>query len=232
MLFCIGVCSLFTLFLWKWIYNGVKWRSTFTDSQAAIKALDSCKFNSKIILECWNTLQLLSSKCPVTITWVPGHCGIVGNEIADKLARQAANSPFTGPEPWIAVSLRKLQESRTFKNHWHSFSRARQAKNCISINKNITKYFLSLSRKNLKRLTDILTGHCSLNSHLYTIGLINSPSCNSCGEIETAEHILCHCPAYITARARHLGAYQMNYSLIKSIHPKYILKFLNATNKL
>ena len=210
----------------------------FTDSQATIKSLDSYKFQSKITLECWNTLQVLSSYCPVTITWVPGHCGIEGNKITDNLAKKAAENAFIGPEPCIAVSLHTLQESikdwktTTFKNHWHSLNRARQAKNCITINKSLTKFLLSLSRKNLKRLTDILTGHCSLNNHLHTIGIANNPNSNSCGEIESAEHFLCHCSAYIMASAKHLGAYQLSYSTIRSIHPKYILNFLNATHRL
>lgn len=37
-----------------------------------------------------------------------------------------------------------------------------------------TRVFLSLSRKDLKRLSDVLTGHCSLNNHLFTLGLAES----------------------------------------------------------
>jgi hypothetical protein len=36
---------------------------------------------------------------------VGGHEGIVGNEMADQLARTASEHPFTGPEPACSISI-------------------------------------------------------------------------------------------------------------------------------
>jgi ribonuclease HI len=61
-----------------------------SDSQAALKALSSLKVTSRLVAECLDALSELACLNEVTLVWVPGHCGVFGNEEADKLARQAS----------------------------------------------------------------------------------------------------------------------------------------------
>ena len=196
------------------------------------------KFSSAIVLECRDTIQKLSESIQISLIWVPGHSKIAGNEKADELARLASSTRFTGPEPATAVSFSTLQriisdwKAQKFKNHWNSLNTARQARNSIKINDRNTKYLLSLSRSNIKRLTSILTGHNTLKKHLHTIGISTDPYCDMCGDIETTEHFLCHCPAYIKSRATHLGSYTINYNSIWSITPADILKFINKSKRI
>jgi ribonuclease HI len=58
---------------------------------------------SELVVECLNALSELAGLYEVTLVWVPGHCGIRGNEEADKLARQASAMPLTGPEPALGI---------------------------------------------------------------------------------------------------------------------------------
>ena len=57
-----------------------------SDSQAALKALDSCVDNSKIIMECRTSLNEMAKHYKITHIWVPGHLDIEGNCFADELA--------------------------------------------------------------------------------------------------------------------------------------------------
>ena len=59
------------------------------------------------------------------------------------------------------------------------------------------------------------------------MGRSNNPYCDKCGDLETAEHFLCHCPAYMNARLKFLGSYRINHKTVWSIHPKHILSYLN-----
>ena len=59
----------------------------FTDSQAAIRALSKDSVASMTILRCKEKINNFSSRGRIKIIWVPGHCGIVANEMANNLAR-------------------------------------------------------------------------------------------------------------------------------------------------
>ena len=109
-----------------------------SDSQSARRALKGNKFNSSLVLEFRDALQSLLLTNQVTLIWVPGHCGINGNETADNLARIGSNSTYIGAEPLIKVSSSVFKhfiehwKRNTFKNHWRSTKNSNQAKMCIS----------------------------------------------------------------------------------------------------
>jgi len=55
----------------------------FSDSQAALRALDSYTTNSKTISECRKSLNEMATHLRINLIWVPGHRNIEGNSIAD-----------------------------------------------------------------------------------------------------------------------------------------------------
>ena len=62
----------------------------FSDSQAALKALDSYVDNSKTIIQCRRSLNEMAKHYKITLIRVSGHQDIEGNCIADELARKGA----------------------------------------------------------------------------------------------------------------------------------------------
>ena len=69
--------------------------------------------------------------------WVPGHAGVRGNEITDRLARSGSGQRFIGPEPFLGVSRQNIRRKRWMKNQhlalWQSpCNTQRQAQELIS----------------------------------------------------------------------------------------------------
>jgi ribonuclease HI len=86
----------------------------FSDSQAALKALSGPKVISRLVEECQEALSTLAAVNEVTLVWVLGHDDILGNEMADKLARQATAMPLLGPE--LALGIPRCLPTEAIKS--------------------------------------------------------------------------------------------------------------------
>jgi ribonuclease HI len=86
-----------------------KYVSICSDSQVALKALQAAKTMSPLVRQCQQALNDISTQHAVQLYWVPGHAGVRGNEIADKLARSGSAQRFVGPEPFLGESRQTIR---------------------------------------------------------------------------------------------------------------------------
>jgi hypothetical protein len=141
-------------------------------------ALSSYTISSKLLHQCWLSLQDLSNNKRVKLFWVSGHCNIKGNEEADRLARMGSNSHFCGLEPCVPLSASIVRDMNrkcvidAHSKHWIALNRCRQSKHPKL---QTTEYILSLPKNQLRILFSLLTGHYCLNKHLHRMGLTTSP---------------------------------------------------------
>ena len=186
----------------------------FSDSQAALRALSGPKVTSRLVEECQEALYALATLNEVTLVWVPGHQGILGNEMADKLARQASATPLLGPEPALGIPKCLAREAikgwteYQHSNTWKTTPGCRHGKLFIGRPcKRKADDLLKLGRHQLKMAVAILTGHAPVREHLRIMGLFSGdPSCRFCGmETETVQHITCCCEALARKRYNIFG---------------------------
>ena len=113
----------------------------------------------------------------VVLQWIPAHCGVKGNEHADRLAKQGANME----QEELLITLK--QKKTIMKNMFRA--------------KRIPDDYHTLDRAGQVTLLRLRTGHNRLNSHMHRkMNLVPSPLCTCGTEDQTTEHILQRCPAY------------------------------------
>lgn len=207
-----------------------------SDSQAAIKSLISYEIKSKLVLECQAELNKLALNNKVTIEWVPGHKGYEGNEKADELAKRGADSPLTGPEPFLGTPICNIKQivnkwEETKKSEfWSNTPGQLRSKLFMPLHSKVkSKNLITLSRDKLRVLVSIFTGHCKLNYHQNKIGKIDNKLCRFCNEKdETPEHILCDCGPLIWKRLQIMETFTIQYREICKLDPGKILEFFHC----
>ena len=185
----------------------------YVDSQAAIRAISSYCIKSKNVRRSREAIERLAGNSRLHIYWVPGHKGIMGNEIVDEIAKSAVRLPFEQendiPKPLNTIyNEMDHHMKRRVEARWTNLTTCKTAKvMCRTNDKKLTQFVLTLSRKECRTIIGMLTGHNLLAAHAYKIGIANTDKCRKCREDveETLEHLLCVCPALLKTRLKCLG---------------------------
>lgn len=211
----------------------------YSDSQAAIKAINSFQTKSKLTWECLQTLIQLAKLNRVYLEWVPGHKGIAGNEQADQLARKGSDTPYIGPEPAIGISKTEARSTvrnwvkRNHESYWARISGHRHSKQMMTRpSSTLTVDLLRLNRKQMRLVTGLITGHCGLRKHLHNMGIFReNPLCALCGEDEeTASHVIFDCNALLNWRVSIIGSSNPREELLQNNLARRLLKLIEQLN--
>ena len=137
---------------------------------------------------------------------IPGHNGILGNEIADKLAKEAVNLPvnhnFHKPASLI-ISYNRAAALKQWKSQWETAENGgflRRLDTSLPY-KHARRLYDSQKRARTNILAQLRTGHSWLASHAKRIKNREDDKCE-CGARETVHHVLMDCPKLRAAREK------------------------------
>ena len=186
--------------------NGVQSCTVFSDSLGVIQAYAGYETSSEEICKAWQVLKQFSLS--VCISWVPGHEGNYGNELADELARTTAHRSFTPALSLSRSSFKALLKRKLLLQLVESWN-AIFPKSILASVRSVKLYFRKFFAHPF--YVQLATNASNLRASLQYVNRHISPYCScTCGAdlyrpMETLRHVLLSCPLFETARNRLLA---------------------------
>ena len=212
-----GTCSIFVAELFA-ILQALKYISQhctntngiviYTDSLSSVLALQNrfCNSHIPLLYAIHDYIHNILQTYTIKLQYVPSHSQIAGNEMADGAAKGAHAaglvSLFT---PVLNEDLQRELKSvlwDRWTTRYHTYVMATgKAINFFTCKGHAAYWPWShhSSRIIETALAKLRTGHVGLKAHLFRIQKSDSALCG-CGQPETVDHFLLHCPLYSAYR--------------------------------
>ena len=175
--------------------------TVFSDSRSALQALSSFNPIHPLVLEILEWLFLLQHKQKVVrFCWVPAHVGVVGNELADQLAKSGVSRipvnralPCSDYVPEIKQNMKSV-----WQFHWTLEIGNKMREITDTIN---PWTYTCRERQQETTLCRLRIGHTRL-THGFLMNGNPQPFCEDCLVPLTIKHIFVECPSLIEIRNR------------------------------
>jgi ribonuclease HI len=175
--------------------NNSRMATILTDSRISLDAIKNGYNHSHLTEEIRKSLiKLERSNWTIKFAWVKAHAGILGNELADQLAKTAAQSKrkeICYNRIPLSTLYRELEvkSRQKWQKHWDDTPKAA-----------ITKQFYPRITERLKstinvtaNFSAIVSGHGKTRSYLHRFKIMKSAECLCKNGDQTTDHLLYRC---------------------------------------
>lgn len=195
--------------------KNIKKASIFTDSRSAVETLSNCVFDrdlNYLILILRNKLRSAQlQNIDIPLIWIPAHVGILGNETADFLAKEATR---------YGEAMEYLPPHSDFYSiAWQNFCEntkrylSAQAELCgrqyfefyPSFSKQSWFAKLNLKHEEIVTTSRIRSNHYNLNFSLFRCHIVSRPDCPCKSPRQDINHVW-SCPLLESGRRGLIGA--------------------------
>ncbi|KAJ5819485.1 hypothetical protein N7474_005076 [Penicillium riverlandense] len=180
----------------------------FADSQAALKALSRPRMPSgQIYLSGSLDLirQLVEKGIRTELRWIPVHQGVIGNEIVDRHAKEAAqerDGPQNPDNRYIRLAAAAKRQIRSeakieWGRTWAKETTSRRTRRLIEApTKKTLEYWSGLRKATASILMQLRAGRIGLGAYLHRINRRDSARCGCELGNQTVSHVLLECPLH------------------------------------
>ena len=147
-------------------------------------------------------VEMSKANWEVNLCWVKAYAGIMGNELADTLAKKAAKNESLTVEynriPKSVVTRQLEEESVTkWQRNWTQTTKGSTTK----------EYFPNVERLKMKlnltqNFTAIVTGHGKTKAYLHRFKIIEDPTCTCRKAVQTTDHLIFECETLTKERKK------------------------------
>ena len=208
--------------------------TVYSDSKSALQAILKYDSQNPIIQNIHLLLVTLKEKnTKIRFCWVPAHCGIKGNEFADKIAKEATKYSKNCKNPILFSDIKAFIKNEAIKKWQHNWN-SKVNNKLFSVDSSVGKKYFSGFNTRIEEIkfTRLRLGHTKL-THSFRYTNEPQPVCNICQCFLTIQHILTACTKYNHDRTRFFGKSKVNISdiLARGNYQKMnqVLKFLKFT---
>lgn len=204
----------------------------FSDSRSVINIISSCTIDrdyNYLVLVLKNKLRsAYIQNIDISLLWIPAHVGILGNETADHLAKEAINKgshvdymiPHTDFFESVHETLNKCTKDTLLSLAKHVGS---SYFNNFPITPHAWFSKLKLNRLEIVTTCRIRSNHYNLNYSFNRCNIVDSPSCQCGAPQQDINHVLWNCPLLTLGRSSLLESIE---SLLKKPPPYDVFDLL------
>jgi hypothetical protein len=166
------------------------------DSKVTLASLRNNFIHSPLIVDIRNKVQLMDQNCVIHFGWVKAHSGIEGNELADHLAKEAAEDEGElhtvydrTPLTTVATDLNKEGLAK-WQRQWQSTDKGTICRSFFPTVEHTRKLRIPITSE----FTAIGSGHGKTKSYLQRFKIIDNPMfpCNE--GTQSSNHLTLNVP--------------------------------------
>lgn len=184
--------------------------SIITDSKPALRAINETDKGTPLTREIQKLITEIEETTKIKWHWIKAHSGNIGNDRADKLAKEATNDENASivydliPSSEVKNRLKKKTKQR-WQQRWETAQTGRLTATFIPTVEPRPK-----NRKLDPETTQIVTGHGAFRKYLKKIKKVETETCECGNGDDDTEHLLFECPEYAEERNKAKRELQRN----------------------